>query len=249
MSLASEYERQFGWRPWSQVIDLLPPLAGKVVLDLGCGIGDQAAQLAERGARVLGLDTNQELLAAAQTRNIPNTEFRNGDLSTLEDDLGVFDGIWCSFAAAYVPDLRPALACWRQHLTPQSGWVALTEVDDFFGHEPLLPLTTSLLADYARDALAADRYDFNMGRKLQAHLESAGFSVTVTRTFPDRELSFDGPAEANVLDAWKSRLDRMKLLKAFCGPMFAPVRDDFLIALSRSDHRSSAKVYSCIAAF
>src|SRR5215207_2129575 len=157
MSLASEYKLQFGWRPWSAVMDLLPPLAGTVVLDLGCGIGDQAAQLAERGARVLGIDTNQELLAVAQARNIPSAEFRNGDLRTLEGALGVFDGIWCSFAAAYVPNLAPTLACWRQHLMPQ-GWVALTEVDDFFGHEPLLPLTSSLLADYARDALAADRY-------------------------------------------------------------------------------------------
>jgi SAM-dependent methyltransferase len=246
MSLASEYKRQLGWRPWSEVMDRLPPLAGKVVLDLGCGIGDQAAQLADRGACVLGLDTNQELLAAAQTRNTPNTKFRSGDLTALEDGLGVFDGIWCSFAAAYVPNLGPTLACWRQHLRPQ-GWVALTEVDDFFGHQPLLPLTTSLLADYARDALAAGRYDFHMGRKLRTYLESAGFSVTETRTFPDRELSFDGPAQTDILDAWKSRLDRMKLLKAFCGPMFDPVRDDFLTALSHSDHRSSAKVYSCIA--
>jgi SAM-dependent methyltransferase len=246
MSLASEYERQLDWRPWSEVMDLLPTLVGKVVLDLGCGIGDQAAQLAERGARVLGLDTNQELLAVAQTRKIPNTEFRNGDLNTLEDGLGVFDGIWCSFAAAYVPNLGPTVACWRQHLAPQ-GWVALTEVDDFFGHEPLLPLTSSVLADYARDALAAGRYDFHMGRKLRAHLESAGFSVTDTRIFPDRELSFDGPADTDIIDAWKSRFDRMKLLKAFCGPMFDPVRDDFLTALSRPDHHSSAKVYSCMA--
>jgi SAM-dependent methyltransferase len=227
-------------------MDRLPPLAGKVVLDLGCGIGDQAAQLVERGACVLGLDTNQELLAAAKATNAPNTEFRSGDLTALEDGLGVFDGIWCSFAAAYVPNLGPTLACWRQHLRPQ-GWVALTEVDDFFGHEPLLPLTSSLLADYARDALAAGRYDFHMGRKLRAYLENAGFSVTETRTFRDRELSFDGPAQTDILDAWKSRFDRMKLLKAFCGPMFDPVRDDFLTALSHSDHRSSAKVYYCIA--
>jgi SAM-dependent methyltransferase len=227
-------------------MDRLPPLAGKVVLDLGCGIGDQAAQLVERGACVLGLDTNQELLAAAKATNAPNTEFRSGDLTALEDGLGVFDGIWCSFAAAYVPNLGPTLACWRQHLRPQ-GWVALTEVDDFFGHEPLLPLTSSLLADYARDALAAGRYDFHMGRKLRAYLEIAGFWVTETRTFRDRELSFDGPAQTDILDAWKSRFDRMKLLKAFCGPMFDPVRDDFLTALSHSDHRSSAKVYYCIA--
>jgi SAM-dependent methyltransferase len=245
MTLASEYKRQVAWRRWSEVMDRLPPLDGKTVLDLGCGIGDQAAQLAERGARVLGLDMNTELLLAAQARSIPNAEFRNGDIKTL-DVPGVFDGIWCSFAAAYVPDLGPTLARWRQHLAPQ-GWIALTEIDDLFGHEPLLPNTTSLLLAYAQDALVANRYDFHMGRKLPSHLERAGFSTIDTRTLPDGELSFDGSADADVLAAWKSRFDRMNGLKAFCGEAFDLVRDDFLTALSRPDHRSSAKVYVCIA--
>lgn len=245
MSLASEYKRQFDWRSWSEVMDLLPPLVGTTVLDLGCGIGDQAAQLAKRGARVLGLDTNGELLAAAQARSIPNAEFRLGDLKAI-DDLGVFDGIWSSFAAAYVPDLAPTLAHWRPHLAPR-GWVALTEVDDLFGHAPLLSNTTSLLAAYAQDALTTNRYDFHMGRKLSGHLESAGFSVADARTLPDGEFSFDGPADANVLAAWSSRFDRMNRLRTFCGETFDLVRDDFLAALSRTDHRSSAKVYVCVA--
>jgi 2-polyprenyl-3-methyl-5-hydroxy-6-metoxy-1,4-benzoquinol methylase len=243
VTLASEYKRQFAWRRWSEVMDRLPPLGGKTVLDLGCGIGDQAAQLAERGAHILGLDTNTELLVAA--RSIPNAEFRNGDIKTL-DALGLFDGIWCSFAAAYVPDLGPTLARWRKHLAPR-GWIALTEIDDLFGHEPLLPNTTSLLLAYAQDALVANRYDFHMGRKLATHLERAGFSVTDMWTLPDRELSFDGSADADVLAAWKSRFDRMNGLRAFCGEAFDLVRDDFLAALSRPDHRSSAKVYVCIA--
>jgi SAM-dependent methyltransferase len=244
MSLSDEYKRQFAWRPWSEVLDLVPPLVGKTVLDLGCGVGDQAAELVERGARVIGVDANEELLATAQSRRIPNVEFRSGDLRTLQD-LGVVDGIWCSFAAAYIPALGPTLACWRQHINP-GGWVLLTEVDNLFGHEPVELQTRSLLAAYAQDALAANRYDFHMGRKLRTHLERAGFVVSESRTLVDKELSFDGPADSEVLDSWKSRLDRMKLLRDFCGAMFERVRDDFLAALSRDDHRSLAKVYCCI---
>ncbi|MDX2051876.1 MAG: hypothetical protein SFV15_05745 [Polyangiaceae bacterium] len=48
MTLSDEYERQFAWRPWSTVMGLLPPLTGATVLDLGCAIGDQAAQLVQR---------------------------------------------------------------------------------------------------------------------------------------------------------------------------------------------------------
>jgi SAM-dependent methyltransferase len=244
MSLSDEYKRQFAWRPWSEVIALLPPLGGKTVLDLGCGIGDQAAVLADRGARVVGVDTNQELLAVARSRGIPNAEFRIADLRTL-DDVGCFDGIWCSFAAAYVPDLGPTLTCWKQHLNPQ-GWIALTEIDDLFGHVPVEPRTSSLLAAYAQDALAANRYDFHMGRKLRSHLEQAGFTVGDSRILVDEELSFDGPAAPEVLDAWRDRLNRMKGLNNFCGAMFERVRDNFLEALSHPDHHSLAKVYGCI---
>ena len=226
-------------------MDLLPPLRGTTVFDLGCGVGDQAAALAERGARVVGVDTNQELLAVAQSRTIPNAEFRSADMKTLHD-VGIADGIWCSFAAAYVPELGPTLACWRQHLNP-GGWVALTEVDDLFAHQPVEPMTSSLLEAYARDALAANRYDFHMGRKLRAYLEQAGFAIADSRTLIDQELSFDGPADSDVLDAWRSRFNRMKTLKDFSGAVFEAVRDDFLAALSRPDHHSLAKVYCCIA--
>lgn len=226
-------------------MDLLPSLAGKTVLDLGCGIGDQAAELAKRGARVVGVDSNQELLATAQSRGIPNAEFRIGDLRTL-DDIGIVNGIWCSFATAYIPELAPTLADWKRHISP-GGWVALTEIDDLFGHEPVEASTSSLLAAYARDALTANRYDFHMGRKLQTHLEHAGFTVVHSRVLPDAELCFDGPADSEVLASWTARLDRMKVLRDFCGANFERVRDDFLSALLRVEHRSTANVHCCIA--
>ena len=88
MSLASDYKRQFAWRDWPRVFHALPPLRGRTVLDLGCGVGDQAAELVARGARVIGLDGNEELLREAQSRSLENTEFRTCDVRTLPD-LGV----------------------------------------------------------------------------------------------------------------------------------------------------------------
>jgi hypothetical protein len=144
-----------------------------------------------------------------------------------------------------VLDLK-TLALWKQHLRP-GGWIALTEIDDFFAHEPVEAATRSLLDEYVKSALAAKRQDFLMGRKLRGHLEAAGFDVVKTGTVIDPELSFDGPAERDVLDAWRARLARMKLLQEQCGAAFDRVRDDFLAALSRDDHRCRAKVYYCIA--
>jgi len=247
MSLVTEYKRQFGWRAWPAVFAALPPLGGRTVLDLGCGVGDLAAALVARGARVIGIDLNRELLDAARARGLPNAEFRSGDLRALPDPGVAADGIWCSFAAAYLPDLAPALASWARHLRP-GGWIALTEIDDLFGHEPLSERSRALFEAHARDALAAGRYDFRMGRKLRGHLERAGFTVSREFTLKDRELSFDGPALPEVTVAWRERFDRLKLFRDFCGAEFEAVRAEFLGCLARVDHRSTAKVCCCIAA-
>jgi len=246
MSLVDEYRRQLAWRRWSEILDALPPLEGRTVLDLGCGVGDLAAELAARGARVVGIDGNEELLAHARSRRIRGTEFRTGDLRALHELDAPVDGIWSSFAAAYIPDLPPALAAWARSLKPD-GFIALTEIDDLFGHEPMGERTKGLLERYVDDALAAGRYDFRMGRKLGCHLESCGFAVLKTMTVPDSELSFDGPAAADVLDAWALRFERMGLLRDACGSEFEAVRTEFLGCLARADHVSTAKVRCCIA--
>lgn len=244
MSLSAEYKYQSAWRSWPEIMNLLPSLEGKTILDLGCGIGDQTAELASRGAFVTGIDADDELLDVARSKRIPNVVFRSGDMRALRD-VGVVDGIWCSFAAAYVPDFAPTLACWRKYLKP-GGWVVLTEVDNLFGHEPVKRLTRSCLVAYAQEALAANCYDFHMGRKLCGFLELAGFTVSDSRVVPDKELSFDGPALPEVLEAWRARLNRLKTLREFCYADFDGVRDDLLNALSRDEHHSDAKVHCCI---
>jgi SAM-dependent methyltransferase len=246
MSLASEYQRQFGWRDWPAIFDALPLLQGQLVLDLGCGVGDLAAEFVARGARVIGIDMNEELLCEARSRQLVNAEFRMGDLRTLQDLKRAVNGIWCSFTTAYFPDLGTALAAWTSNLKP-NGWIALTEIDDLFGHEPLSVRAKALFRAYAEDALAAARYDFHMGRKLRNNLERAGFTVSKVLTLGDQELSFTGPARPEVLDAWRIRFDRMKLFRDFCGASFEQVREEFLGCLMCADHSSVARVCCCIA--
>jgi SAM-dependent methyltransferase len=249
MTLAEAYKRQLAWRDWSSIFAALPSLAGQTVLDLGCAVGDQSAELARRGARVIGVEGNEELLQEARSRGLENVEFRLGDLRELPE-LGMLDlladGIWCSFAAAYFIDLPQILTAWARLLRP-GGWIALTEIDDFFGHEPLGARSKSLFEAYVREALDAGRYDFCMGRKLAQHLSASGFVVTKVMTVEDQELSFEGPASADVLDAWRTRLERMTLLRTSWGPAFEQVRDEFLRALADPSHRSQAKVCCCIA--
>ena len=245
MTLSDEYRRQFRWRPWPRILDALPALQGQCILDLGCGPGDLAAALAARGAVVTGVDVDEELLGVARSKGLANAEFRQANLKALPD-LGVtVDGIWSSFTAAYFPDLTPVLSSWAKQLR-RGGWIAITEIDNLFGHEPLGSRAKTLLRAYAEDALAAKRYDFHMGRKLRPHLEHSGFEVVKAFDLEDLELSFAGPAEPEIVEAWRDRFNRMKLLRESCGREFDAIREEFLACLARPDHYSQSKVQCCI---
>jgi SAM-dependent methyltransferase len=246
VSLSKEYKRQFKWRDWSRVLRSLPPVEGQTVLDLGCGAGDLAAEFVARGAHVIGIDANKELIREAMSRGLPNASFRFGDLHTVTDFGVVAGGLWCSFAAAYLLDLPDRLSAWAKGLG-DGGWIALTEIDDLFGHEPLDADIKALLADFAHDALASERYDFRMGRKLEGYLRQAGFTASNVLALDDQELSFDGPALPGVVEAWQRRFDRMKGLRDFCGSNMERVRDEFLKCLRHPAHTSLAKVICCIA--
>jgi SAM-dependent methyltransferase len=245
MSLVEEYQRQFRWRPWNLIFEEVPLERGQTIFDLGCGIGDQARALASRGCRVIGLDGNQELIDAARVDNGPDCQFLTCDLRNPPEVGVVADGIWCSFTAAYLTNLTDFLTTWSPFLR-SGGWIAITEIENLFGHEPLRPRTRLLLEDFSNDARAAGRYDFHMGGKLEGHLAEAGFAVTRVLTLPDQELAFQGPAMPDVLEAWRRRFERLPGLRSLCASEFASVQEDFLSCLSRPDHVSTAKVITCI---
>ncbi|HEX6863434.1 MAG TPA: hypothetical protein VF414_11490 [Thermoanaerobaculia bacterium] len=66
-------------------------------------------------------------------------------------------------------------------------------------------------------------------------------------TVEDQELSFAGLARPEVVDAWRNRLDRMRLLQDLCGQEFEQLREEFLGCLTHPGHRSTARVHCCIA--
>ena len=89
------------------------------------------------------------------------------------------------------------------------GWLALIEVDDLFGHNPVTDRTRQLLNHYVENALEHSWYDFRMGHKLAAELGRAGLEILDEFSVPDAELSFSGPALPEVVEAWRNRLQRM----------------------------------------
>ena len=242
MSLVKEYHRQFPWRAWPQALALCPITRGQQVLDLGCGPGDLSAELAVRGVAVTGIDHDPELLAAARTR-APEGNFEQQDLSELTLPTR-FDGIWCSFTAAYFVAFTTTFARWCTFLKPRA-WVCLIDVDDLLGHEPRSDATRDTIERFYGEAVAKRRYDFRVGRQLASALESQGFRVTTTE-LPDRELAFDGPASPEVLNAWRARFARMGGLKSVLGKDFPDFTDSFVRALESPQHRALCRVVCCV---
>ncbi|MBK8099313.1 MAG: methyltransferase domain-containing protein [Planctomycetes bacterium] len=246
MTVIDELHAQHRWRGWQRYYERLPLRPGDRVLDLGCAIGDQAADLAARGARVHGIDGHDEFLRFARQRGIPHATFDAGDLRTWCEPSLRADGLWSSFAAAYFPDFSPVLRRWIMALRP-GAFVALTEVDDLFGHHPLPRNVRARLEAYCDDARTAGRYDFRMGSRLRDCVEDAGLSVVEVIAFPDAEFAFAGRASPEVLDGWRRRLDRMALLQQWFGTAWPAARGCLLDCLDDGAHESSCRVVFVLA--
>ena len=94
------------------MLGVLPSdLNGLRILDAGCGTGAMSAELARRGADVVGVDISPELIKIAKQR-LPNgltVSFLAGDM--LDSDLGRFDAVVAMDSLIYydVADLTDAL--------------------------------------------------------------------------------------------------------------------------------------------
>ena len=60
------------------LLSVLEPQAGESILDLGCGTGHLTQEIAETGARVIGIDASPEMVAKARTL-YPDIEFLVAD--------------------------------------------------------------------------------------------------------------------------------------------------------------------------
>ncbi len=99
---------------------LLPDLAGKRVLDLGCGCGGNCLDFVRRGAsRVLGVDLSENMLSIAQAEaSDPRIEYRRMDMTELSAIDEQFDLVYSSLAFHYIEDLPDLLREIYTHLAP-----------------------------------------------------------------------------------------------------------------------------------
>ncbi len=247
MSLAQIYSQQYPWRRWSDTYSFLGDLTGKRVVDLGCGIGDQSRDLAERGAEVWGIDANQEAIDHARQRKLPHCRFFREPIGQLSGHGQKFDGVWASFTAAYFVEFSQFLSAIESSLTP-GGWLALTEVDDLFGHAPMEERWRDLVERYYAVSLDQGVYRFQSLNHVRGVLQQRGWSCSVEKDLDDDEFCFEGAAKPKVWDAWKTRLGLMmpRFQERF-GADATGFDTAFLECLTSAQHRSRARVWFLLA--
>jgi SAM-dependent methyltransferase len=109
--------------------ELLPDLAGRRVLDLGCGDGWLCRLAAERGAAaVLGLDPSARMLALARERTRDErVSYNQAFVEDAELPAGAADVVLSVLALHYVEDLAAAFTSIARWLAPGGVLVVLLE--------------------------------------------------------------------------------------------------------------------------
>ena len=124
-----------------RLIERLRPVDGSAVLDLGCGTGRHARQLASRRLRVLGLDLSGNSISQARRSEQPNLRFRQQDMR-LPFGVDAFDYIVNLFTSfGYFEDPADDLAVVRNiaRALRQGGRVVLDYLNVRHAEQHLVP--------------------------------------------------------------------------------------------------------------
>ena len=121
------------WRPLPDLLARYAPPGGRL-LDIGCGLGGKAAQMADLGYHVLGVDISQAAIDAARQLNAgsdASLEFRRANFLKESPkkpfDLAFDRSVWSTFDEAGRAAFVNRVAEW---LAPGGHWISLTGCAD-----------------------------------------------------------------------------------------------------------------------
>ena len=154
-----------------------------VCLDVGCGGGDVARELARRvgaAGKVVGLDMDaaqlQIVRAETAAQNIHNIDYRVADVTNPPSDLGNFDLVYTRFLLSHLAKPAEVLS-WMVKCLRSGGAVAVEDVDlsGYFCYPPL-PAFDRYVA-LVREVMRHRGGDPLIGLKLPRMLIDAGLSI------------------------------------------------------------------------
>jgi SAM-dependent methyltransferase len=173
-AVADEYVRRIFDELRHKPLDreLLERFAARVrdvgpVCDMGCGPGQVAQYLHERGVGVCGIDLSPAMVERARLLT-PGVEFRQGDMLALDVPDGTWAGIAAFYSLIHVPreDVPRALDELRRVLRPGGVLLVAFHIGDETIH----------LDEWWGQKVCVDFYFFRTG-EMAGSLRGAGFDV------------------------------------------------------------------------
>ncbi|MES2650212.1 MAG: class I SAM-dependent methyltransferase [Bacteroidota bacterium] len=172
----------------ADVLQWLAPQQGEHILDVGCGTGALAAQIAQSGASVHGIDASSDMIAAALISH-PNLNFEVMDATKLPYT-GDFDAIFSNATFHWIENQEALIK--GLHKSLKSGGRLVAE---FGGKRNIKSIT---------DAVALAAKELGLDHKIitnfwfspsistySAMLESQGFEIEQAWLF-DRQTKLNG---------------------------------------------------------
>jgi 2-polyprenyl-6-hydroxyphenyl methylase/3-demethylubiquinone-9 3-methyltransferase len=148
------------------------PLAGKRVLDVGCGGGILADSMARKGAEVLGIDLAGKALRVAQLHALeaqtPGVKYREVSVEALADEQPAsFDAVTCMEMLEHVPDPASVVRACATLVKP-GGWVFFSTIN----RNPKAFMLAIVGAEYLLNLLPRGTHEYD---KFLRPSELAGF--------------------------------------------------------------------------
>ena len=160
-----------------EVLDMLGDISGKSVLDAGCGTGTLAAEAARRGANVLGVDADENMLKTAR-KNYPQLTFERCKLEEFKRDCA-FDCVYSNAVLHWIADQEKVAeniyACLKD-----GGMFAC----EFGGAGNADTVLTALKAGLEREGAQYKSPFRYRGLEFKRVLVNAGFAVKYIKLFP-----------------------------------------------------------------
>jgi trans-aconitate methyltransferase len=173
------------------LVEMLAPKPGERILDLGCGTGALAQQIADAGATVVGVDASAAMIVQAQ-KNYPDLDFRVADAVSMQFAES-FDAVFSNAALHWVRP--PELAAARVFAALKPGGRLVLEMGGKGNVARVLRAAITAGRQMGID-LTADieiNYFPSIG-EYAGLLEQAGFTVSSAILFDRPTLLSDGDA-------------------------------------------------------
>lgn len=95
------------------VLELLPPVSGRMALDAGCGTGRYVRLLAALGARAVGIDLSHAMVSRARARHLP---VARADMAALPFAASSCDVVVSGLTIPDLAQLAPIFSEWARVL-------------------------------------------------------------------------------------------------------------------------------------